>query len=191
MALLDTFVRHTAVKALAQLEKHQTHMCAIAGLAGYGNTFLLEEITGVQAHRGPDDAGVWERDARAGTWVGLGSRRLAIQDLSSAGHMPMSTADGVCTIVYNGEIYNSAELRLQLQSKGYRFRSSSDTEVILYLYQEYGSDCVGKLNGMFAFAIWDEAKQRLLLRAITLELNLFITPFKMVSLVSLQKQRRC
>ena len=107
----------------------------------------------IQAHRGPDDRGLW-RDLPEGGSVGMGSRRLAILDLSPAGHMPMSNLDGSLTIVYNGEIYNYPRLRRELESKGYHFRSRSDTEAVLYLYQEYGPTCVRFLNGMFSIAIY-------------------------------------
>jgi asparagine synthase (glutamine-hydrolysing) len=112
-------------------------------------------MTGVQAHRGPDDAGLWERRFPDGGYVGLGSRRLAIIDLSSSGHMPMCNEDRTVWITYNGEIYNFAELRRELRSKGHSFVSDTDTEVIVHLYEEEGPDCVKSLNGMFAFAICD------------------------------------
>jgi asparagine synthase (glutamine-hydrolysing) len=112
-------------------------------------------MTFVQAHRGPDDSGLWERRFPDGSYIGLGSRRLAIIDLSASGHMPMCNEDGSVWITYNGEIYNFAELRRELQSKGHRFASNTDTEVVIHLYEEEGPDCVKRLNGMFAFAICD------------------------------------
>jgi len=112
-------------------------------------------MASVQAHRGPDDAGVWEQRFPDGSYMGLGSRRLAILDLSASGHMPMRNADGTVWITYNGEIYNFVELREGLKKKGYRFLSDTDTEVVLHLYEEEGADCVKRLNGMFAFAICD------------------------------------
>jgi asparagine synthase (glutamine-hydrolysing) len=120
-------------------------------------------MTDLQAHRGPDDHGIWETQLPGGGWMGLGSRRLAILDLSPAGHMPMSTPDGLLTITYNGEVYNYRQLRRDLEAKGYTFRSQSDTEVVLYLFREYGPESVKQLNGMFAFAIWDETRQQLFL----------------------------
>ena len=109
-------------------------------------------------HRGPDDAGEWwSADGR----VGLAHRRLAIIDLSPAGHQPMHDASGMLSIIFNGEIYNFQELRSQLKGKGHQFRSHSDTEVILAAYCEWGTDCLSHLNGMFAFALWDEAQQKL------------------------------
>jgi asparagine synthase (glutamine-hydrolysing) len=112
-------------------------------------------MTKVQAHRGPDDSGVWEQRFPDGSYLGLGSRRLAILDLSPSGHMPMANEDRSVFITYNGEVYNFAELRRELQAKGYRFFSDTDTEVVLHLYEHEGPDCVKRLNGIFAFAICD------------------------------------
>jgi asparagine synthase (glutamine-hydrolysing) len=130
-------------------------MCGIAGLANCGSREVLARMTHVQAHRGPDDSGLWERSFPDGSYVGLGSRRLAILDLSADGHMPMCNQDRTVWITYNGEIYNFAELRHELQNKGYRFISNTDTEVVLHLYEEEGAECVQKLRGMFAFAVCD------------------------------------
>jgi len=121
----------------------------------WGDSDILARMTDVQAYRGPDDRGVWHKELPGGDWVGLGSRRLAILDLSPAGHMPMSNPEGTVWITYNGEIYNFPELRTGLEEKGYRFRSRSDTETILNLYLERGKECVHDLSGMFAFAICD------------------------------------
>ncbi len=112
-------------------------------------------MTRVQAHRGPDDSGIWDRKFPDGSYIGLGSRRLAILDLSPDGHMPMCNEDRTLWITYNGEIYNFPELRRELENKGHRFASHTDTEVILHLYEQEGPDCVQRLNGMFAFAICD------------------------------------
>ena len=130
-------------------------MCGISGLVNCGDTETLARMTNVQAHRGPDDSGLWERHFADGKYIGLGSRRLAILDLSPGGHMPMSNEDGTVWITYNGEIYNFAELRRELEGKGHRFRSHTDTEAVVHLYEEYGVDCLNRLNGMFAFAICD------------------------------------
>lgn len=138
-------------------------MCGIAGLINWGNSDILGRMTDVQAHRGPDDRGVYGTCTADGTYVGLGSRRLAILDLSVAGHMPMSNPAGTIWITYNGEIYNYPQMRSELEAKGYVFRSHSDTEAIIYLYQEYGPECVRRLNGMFAIAIWDVERQQLFL----------------------------
>jgi asparagine synthase (glutamine-hydrolysing) len=130
-------------------------MCGIAGLMNCGDGETLARMTSVQAHRGPDDSGLWERKFPDGGYVGLGSRRLAILDLSADGHMPMCNEDRTVWITYNGEIYNFAELRRELESKGHSFTSNTDTEVIIHLYEQEGVDCVKRLNGMFAFAICD------------------------------------
>jgi len=130
-------------------------MCGISGVVNCGDREILERMTLVQAHRGPDDHGVWDRRFPDGTYIGLGSRRLAILDLSPAGHMPMGNEARTLWITYNGEIYNFADLRRDLESRGHRFVSHTDTEVVLRLYEEEGADCVKRLNGMFAFAICD------------------------------------
>ena len=111
-------------------------------------------------HRGPDDSGEWwSTDGR----VGLAHRRLSIIDLSTAGHQPMLDASGVLSIVFNGEIYNFADLRSELITKGYIFRSHSDTEVILAAYHVWGTECLARFNGMFAFALYDAQRQVLFL----------------------------
>jgi asparagine synthase (glutamine-hydrolysing) len=136
-------------------------MCGISGLVNCGDRETLARMTNVQAHRGPDDSGLWERSFPDGSYIGLGSRRLAILDLSADGHMPMSNEDGTVWITYNGEIYNFADLRRELEGKNnaHRFRSHTDTEVVLHLYEEYGPDrfhdCLNRLHGMFAIAICD------------------------------------
>ena len=136
-------------------------MCGINGAINWGDSETLARMNYVQAHRGPDDEGTWEARLPDGGFIGLGSRRLAILDLSQAGRMPMSTPDGRLTITYNGEVYNYPELRRELSSKGYTFRSHSDTEAVLYLYQEYGAASVARLKGMFAFAVWDDERKQL------------------------------
>ena len=130
-------------------------MCGISGLVNCGDRETLARMTRVQAHRGPDDSGLWDRKFADGSYIGLGSRRLAILDLSPLGHMPMCNEDRTLWITYNGEIYNFAELRRELELKGHRFSSHTDTEVLLHLYEQEGPDCVKRLNGMFAFAICD------------------------------------
>ena len=130
-------------------------MCGISGVVNCGDRETLARMTHVQAHRGPDDSGLWDRKFPDGSYIGLGSRRLAILDLSPLGHMPMCNEDRTLWITYNGEIYNFAELRRELESKGHRFTSHTDTEVILHLYEQEGPDCVKRLNGIFAFAICD------------------------------------
>jgi asparagine synthase (glutamine-hydrolysing) len=130
-------------------------MCGISGLANWGDREILARMTAVQSHRGPNDSGLWGHHAPDGTYIGLGSRRLSILDLSPGGHMPMSNEDGTVWITYNGEIYNFADLRHELENKGHHFASHTDTEVIVHLYEELGQECVTRLNGMFAFAICD------------------------------------
>jgi asparagine synthase (glutamine-hydrolysing) len=130
-------------------------MCGIAGLVNCGARETLLRMVHVQSHRGPDDSGIWEQRFPDGSYIGLGSRRLAILDLSAGGHMPMSNEDRSIFITYNGEVYNFADLRRELQAKGHQFRSDTDTEVVLRLYEQEGPDCVRRLNGMFAFAICD------------------------------------
>ena len=138
-------------------------MCGICGIvytspdAPIDHRRLLA-MRDIIAHRGPDDSGLHES---AG--VALGSQRLAILDLSVQGHMPMGTQDGRYWISYNGESYNYRELRPALEAKGYRFRSNSDTEVLLYLYVEEGPAMLHRLNGMFAIAIWDARERTLFL----------------------------
>ncbi|HXX72187.1 MAG TPA: asparagine synthase (glutamine-hydrolyzing), partial [Candidatus Acidoferrales bacterium] len=108
-------------------------------------------------HRGPDDKGIY-RSAR----VGLGHRRLKIIDLTT-GNQPLCNEDGTIWIVYNGEVYNFKELSSYLVQKGHRFKSTSDTEVIVHLYEEFGEECVKQLRGMFSFALWDDKQKTLLL----------------------------
>lgn len=110
-------------------------------------------------HRGPDDNGAWSDGAR----VALGNRRLAIIDLSPLGHQPMSDPTEQIWLTYNGEIYNFRQLREELKQRGYEFRSRSDTEAIIHLYREYGTEMVSRLRGMFALALWDAPNRRLLL----------------------------
>jgi asparagine synthase (glutamine-hydrolysing) len=138
-------------------------MCGIAGLVNWGNRSILERMTGLLRHRGPDDFGIHEWLTSDGTWSGIGNRRLAILDLSAAGHMPMTNDDSTLTITYNGEVYNSPELRRQLEMKGHRFRSRTDTEVVLKMYEEYGPACVERFEGMFSFAILDQRRDQIFL----------------------------
>jgi asparagine synthase (glutamine-hydrolysing) len=136
-------------------KKDKPGMCGISGLVNCGSREVLARMTHVQKHRGPDDAGIWEQRFPDGAYIGLGSRRLAILDLSASGHMPMTNADRSVCITYNGEVYNFRELRGELEGKGYQFFSDTDTEVVLHLYEEEGPECVRRLNGIFAFAICD------------------------------------
>jgi asparagine synthase (glutamine-hydrolysing) len=131
-------------------------MCGINGLVGaFGGPLAdrLELMNAVTAHRGPDDSGIYV--APDGS-AGLGHRRLSILDLSAAGRQPMSDPDDQVHLVFNGEIYNFRELRTDLEGRGYRFRSQTDTEVLLYLYLADGERMLDRLNGIFSFAVWDE-----------------------------------
>jgi asparagine synthase (glutamine-hydrolysing) len=143
-------------------------MCGIFGILATNGTvppLLLERATDSLAHRGPDDRGtvVIQATTAPRLEIGLGSRRLAILDLSPLGHQPMQDPQTGNWIVYNGELYNFRELRTRLQGEGVRFVSQSDTEVLLQAYGRWGEKCVGELRGMFAFAIWDAKRSRLLL----------------------------
>lgn len=143
-------------------------MCGIAGVLDFKgrpiDVSLLKAMCNAMIHRGPDDEGIYINDIKGeGLGVGLGHRRLAIIDLSPAGHQPMSNEDGTIWIVMNGEIYNFKGMRESLGKMGHRFKSRTDTEVILHLYEEKGEACVRDLRGMFAFAIWDEKSEKLIL----------------------------
>ena len=136
-------------------------MCGICGIYNLNprekvDKSSLKKMTDILSHRGPDDEGFFI-DGN----LGLGHKRLSIIDLSPAGHQPMANKEGTVWIVYNGEIYNYIELRKELLKKGYEFKSHSDTEVILHLYEEEGEDCLQKLNGMFAFLIWDKKRSKI------------------------------
>jgi len=129
-------------------------MCGIAGIWCEANEDLIRRMTETIAHRGPDDSGIRIFD-RSRQRVSLGHRRLSIIDLSPAGHQPMTNEDETVWIVFNGEIYNFPELRKHLLSAGHQFRSRTDTEVLIHGYEEWGIDFVNRLNGIFAFALWD------------------------------------
>src|SRR5690349_11667351 len=138
-------------------------MCGISGVMRLSGEravteTMVREMCDPMRHRGPDDSGVW---VNADASVGLGHRRLSIVDLSAAGHNPMPNEDGRVWITYNGEVYNHAALRPALEANGHRYRSRTDTETLLHLYEEHGVDMLHKLRGMFAFAIWDDARRRL------------------------------
>ncbi len=133
-------------------------MCGIAGFCGSGDQQSLLEMMAALKHRGPDDEGVFiDRP------VHLGHQRLSIIDLSARGRQPMCNEDASVWIVCNGEIYNFQTLRTSLRQKGHRFHSDTDSEVILHLYEEYGTGVFEKLNGMFAIALWDRRKRKLYL----------------------------
>ena len=137
-------------------------MCGIAGLVMLNDepvsAGVVRRMTDAIAHRGPDGEGCYTDGP-----VGLGHRRLAIIDLTPAGHQPMMTVDGRYVLTYNGEIYNFQQLRLELEALGHPFRSRTDSEVLLRAFAQWGVGCLAKLNGMFAFAVWDRVAQRLVL----------------------------
>lgn len=140
-------------------------MCGICGIVATSDSFsigaeIASSMRDSMVHRGPDDGGVWSSPDHR---VALAHRRLSIVDLSSAGKQPMCNEDGTVWITYNGEVYNHADLRAELEAKGHSYRSHTDTETILHLYEEEGPRCVERLQGMFAFAIWDARRRELFL----------------------------
>src|SRR5262245_25614527 len=141
-------------------------MCGIAGQVLFGRTSSLERtaahcaqaMADRIAHRGPDDSGLWQSPDGS---IALAHRRLSIIDLSPLGRNPMSWDGGRLWITFNGEIYNFRELRQELEAAGHRFQSQTDTEVVLAAYDQWGTDSITRLVGMFAFALWDATRQRL------------------------------
>src|SRR5439155_638891 len=141
-----------AARRLNELQERFSRMCGLVVMLGLGgrqaDAAVLSQMARSIAHRGPDDSGLYLHQQ-----VGFGFRRLAILDLSPTGHQPMCSEDGELVIVFNGEIYNYIELREELRAAGHCFRSTSDTEVLLAAYREWGPECLGRLNGMWAFVI--------------------------------------
>ncbi len=138
-------------------------MCGIVGIVstvGNVDSDRLVQMRDALTHRGPDDEGVW---IDASGRVGLAHRRLSIIDLSASGQQPMSDESGSLVLTFNGEIYNFRQLRSELIDKGYRFKSQTDTEVVLYAYAEWGVGSISRLNGMFAFALYDRGKGQMIL----------------------------
>lgn len=137
-------------------------MCGIAGIFNLDGSLVsinvLQQMNTIQRHRGPDDEGYW-----AVGFIGFGHRRLAVLDLTPAGHQPMLTEDSSLAITYCGEVYNFPELKRELEAKGHKFYSRTDTEVVLKSYLEWDIACLNRFNGMFAFAIWDKRKNELFL----------------------------
>ncbi len=137
-------------------------MCGITSIWNQNlqpiNRDILKSFTDIISHRGPDDSGFYFADDFG---LALGHRRLAILDLSPAGHQPMPSKDGKIWLVFNGEIYNYLELAAELTNHGFSFQSHCDTEVIIAAYQAWGFDCLHRFNGMFAFLLWDEGKKLL------------------------------
>ena len=136
-------------------------MCGIAGIVSKGSKVQLEELkrmTDTISHRGPDGDGHWIDEQNN---VGFGHRRLSILDLSENGKQPMHYHGDNLTITFNGEIYNYVELKVDLEKQGFQFRSGTDTEVVLAAYKAYGPKMLQRMDGMFAFAIWDKLNQQL------------------------------
>jgi asparagine synthase (glutamine-hydrolysing) len=137
-------------------------MCGITGVFNIdgrpASISVVKKMTDIIKHRGPDGEGFW-----VNSFIGFGHRRLSIIDLSPLGHQPMQNDAGSLIITYNGEVYNYPNIKIELESKGYKFHSKTDTEVVLKSYEEWGEDCVHKFNGMFAFAIWDSNENKLFL----------------------------
>jgi asparagine synthase (glutamine-hydrolysing) len=135
-------------------------MCGICGTVSFkgfqGDRSIIAAMASTIIHRGPDDEGIY-----TAPHIGLGQRRLAIIDLSHAAAAPLTNEDGSIWVVFNGEVYNFETLRSELIAKGHTFRTSTDTEVLVHLYEEHGTACVHHLRGMFAFAIWDSRKKEL------------------------------
>src|SRR6266536_112769 len=137
-------------------------MCGICGIYNFASQKpivpeLLQRMTNTMVHRGPDHGGYYRQDG-----IGMGMRRLRIIDLEG-GDQPISNEDQTIWVIFNGEIYNHEELRSDLESRGHRVRTRSDTEAIVHAYEEYGVDCVKRFNGMFAFALWDQPNRQLML----------------------------
>src|SRR6516164_3475811 len=133
-------------------------MCGIAGWCnGSKNSLQLKDMLKAIRHRGPESVGTYESDS-----VSLGHARLAIIDLTG-GQQPIPNEDKTMWVICNGEVYNHSELRQRLMCQGHTFRTLSDTEVILHLYEEEGLECLNELNGQYAFVIWDSLQQRLVL----------------------------
>ena len=133
-------------------------MCGIFGFTGRKDNQYLQEMAKALIHRGPDDQGFYEDD-----YMSMGQRRLSIIDLSPNGRQPMSNESSTIWVTVNGEIYNYRDLKAELLSRGHLFRSSSDSEVVVHAYEEYGEDFLLKLEGMFALALWDSRKRKLIL----------------------------
>jgi asparagine synthase (glutamine-hydrolysing) len=136
-------------------DKEGCRMCGIIGIVGQSTPEQKQEALDLIAHRGPDGEGQWT--SKNGL-VWLGHRRLAIID-PEGGAQPISNEDGTVWVTFNGCIYNYLELAQSLRQKGHKFRTHSDTEVIVHAYEQYGPDCINRFIGMFAFAIWDEREQ--------------------------------
>ncbi len=139
-------------------------MCGIAGMAGVADRGLMARMLARIRHRGPDDSGMYLANGQTpAASAAIGNNRLSILDLSPKGHQPMSNTDETIWVAYNGEIFNFQELRMELQSAGVHFHSETDTEILPHLYEKYGEAMLNRLNGMFAFAVWDARTQELVI----------------------------
>jgi len=143
-----------------RIHRVEVAVCGIAGFSGSFPETLLHEMVRIISHRGPDANGIWS-DRKSG--IGLGHARLSIIDLSAEGGQPMTNEDGTIWLSYNGELYNYRSLRDDMLARGHKFRSMTDSEVLIHLYEEFGVDMLRKLNGVFAFAIWDGRTKELFL----------------------------
>ena len=172
-------------------------MCGIFGLIGRRSAAperSAVRATRAMAHRGPDDKGTQGLTFRShpDRGVALGACRLAILDLTSAGHQPMHDSERDNWLVFNGEIFNYLEIRAELEKRGHTFSSHADTEVLLKAYGEWGDDCLDRLRGMFAFAVWDSRKERLLLARDRLgEKPLYFFFLRRISLSLLRSIKPC
>lgn len=156
--------RFNSIPAAREPERTLT-MCGIAGIIDLQGIVRPETVLAMCRaieHRGPDHSGQFQHTSQ-GMSVGLGSQRLSIIDLSTAGNQPISNEANDIWIVYNGELYNHAELRRELEARGHRYRSHTDTETIIHAYEEYGIDCLSRFNGMFAFALYDQRRNEVVL----------------------------
>ena len=156
-------------------------MCGISGVYNYleksiDAKSILEKIVKLQHARGPDDQGIWISKCKK---ISFGNNRLSIIDLTKNGRQPFVSKEGDLVITFNGEIYNFKEIKKELNAKNIFFKSNTDTEVILEAYKYWGIDFVNRLRGMFAFAIWDLKKRKLILARDPLELSHYICPKKM------------
>src|SRR3954463_217072 len=140
-------------------------MCGICGFVGPGreeaDAAAIRAMNETLTHRGPEGTGALEIGSTGPVRGWLGHNRLRIIDVTEAAHQPMASADGLVQLTYNGEIYNFRELRDELRARGHTFTSSGDTEVVLRAYEEWGEDFLGRIDGMFALAVWDGRRGRL------------------------------
>lgn len=163
-------------------------MCGIVGLFNKNRVSekLLIRMRDILIHRGPDDAGIWINEDNR---VGLAHRRLSIIDLSLAGRQPMSDLEGNLQLTFNGEIYNFQVLRRELEELGWKFKTGTDSEVIIYSFRQWGEACVEKFNGMFAFGLYDNKTNRFFIARDRLGKNRSITSMTHSDSHSLPKQR--